>query len=94
MQQIQHLTTSIRALLIITWLFILGGLMQACAPSLDVVIVARAVIGLASGASSVLVPLYLGEVAPPNLRGAIGTMVRRFLLLCVTVMKVPKDSTD
>ena len=68
--------------------------MQACAPNLDVVIVARAVIGLASGASSVLVPLYLGEVAPPNLRGAIGTMVRTFLLLCVNAMKVPENSTD
>lgn len=68
------------ALLIITWLFILGGLMQACAPNLNVIIVARAVIGLASGASSVLVPLYLGEMAPPNLRGVIGTMVS---LLCV-----------
>ena len=65
------------ALLIITWLFVFGGLMQACAPTLDVVIIARAIIGLASGASSVLVPLYLGEMAPPNLRGVIGTMVSR-----------------
>jgi hypothetical protein len=71
------------ALLIITWLFVFGGLMQACAPSLNVVIVARALIGLASGASSVLVPLYLGEMAPPNLRGVIGTMVSYLLVLFI-----------
>ncbi len=48
------------ALLLTTWLFIIGGLVQALAPTLTVVIAARAVIGVASGASTVLVPIYLG----------------------------------
>lgn len=69
------------ALLIITWLFVFGGFIQACAPTLNVVILARAIIGLASGASSVLVPLYLGEMAPPNLRGVIGTMTQFALVI-------------
>lgn len=69
------------ALLIITWLFVLGGFMQALAPNMNMIIVARAVIGLASGASSVLVPLYLGEMAPPNLRGVIGTMTQFALVI-------------
>jgi SP family facilitated glucose transporter-like MFS transporter 3 len=30
-------------------------------------------VGFASGTVSVVVPLYLGELAPPNLRGALGT---------------------
>lgn len=49
------------ALLLTTWLFIVGGVLQATAPSLLVIMVARTVIGLSSGASTVLVPIYLGE---------------------------------
>mmetsp|Transcript_11702 Transcript_11702/g.28761 ORF Transcript_11702/g.28761 Transcript_11702/m.28761 type:complete len:698 (-) Transcript_11702:140-2233(-) len=69
------------ALLLTTWLFIIGGLIQSLAPSLVVVMIARAVIGVASGASTVLVPIYLGELAPPNLRGVIGTMTQFALVV-------------
>jgi len=64
------------ALMMTTWLFIVGGLVQALAPTLNIVILARAIIGVASGASTVLVPIYLGELAPPNLRGVMGTMTQ------------------
>lgn len=50
------------ALVTTTWLFIVGGLIQSMAPSLIVVTIARVVIGVASGASTVLVPIYLGEL--------------------------------
>lgn len=49
------------ALLIVTWLFIIGGAIQSLAPSIYVIMVARVLIGLSSGASTVLVPIYLGE---------------------------------
>lgn len=49
------------ALLIVTWLFIIGGVIQSLAPSIYVIMVARILIGLSSGASTVLVPIYLGE---------------------------------
>lgn len=64
-----------------TWLFIAGGLVQSLAPSLNIVIVARTIIGVASGASTVLVPIYLGELAPPNLRGVMGTMTQFALVI-------------
>ncbi len=48
-------------LLLITWLFIIGGAIQSMAGSIYVIMIARAVIGLSSGASTVLVPIYLGE---------------------------------
>ena len=73
------------ALMITTWLFIFGGLVQALAPSLNIVIVARALIGVASGASTVLVPIYLGELAPPNLRGVLGTMTQFALVIGILV---------
>lgn len=49
------------ALLVVTWLFIIGGFIQSFAPSIYVIMVARVLIGLSSGASTVLVPIYLGE---------------------------------
>jgi len=69
------------ALMITTWLFIVGGLVQSLAPSLNIVIAARTIIGVASGASTVLVPIYLGELAPPNLRGVMGTMTQFALVI-------------
>jgi len=63
-----------KALLLTTWLYIIGGLVQSFAPSIGVIMVGRTIIGISSGASTVLVPIYLGELAPPNLRGIIGTM--------------------
>ncbi|KAL7533628.1 hypothetical protein ACHAXR_005359 [Thalassiosira sp. AJA248-18] len=69
------------ALLLTTWLFIFGGLIQTFAPNLVIVIIARLVIGVASGATSVLVPVYLGELAPPNLRGVLGTMTQFALVI-------------
>ena len=61
------------ALLIDTWTFLVGGLLQTFAWDMFTIIVARALIGFAAGYSSVLVPIYLGELAPPTMRGALGT---------------------
>lgn len=69
------------AVLLTSWLFIIGGLVQTVAPTLSIVILARTILGVASGASSVLVPIYLGELAPPNLRGVIGTMTQFALVV-------------
>ena len=54
--------------------FMMGGFIQTFAPSLACLTVARFIIGIASGVATVLVPIYLGELAPPNLRGTIGTV--------------------
>lgn len=40
------------------------------------IILARFIIGFASGYTTVLVPIYLGEVAPPSLRGTLGTLTQ------------------
>lgn len=64
------------ALLIGTWTFLLGGLLQTFAIDMFSVIIARFIIGFASGFSSVLVPIYLGEMAPPTLRGMLGTVTQ------------------
>jgi len=58
------------ALLIDTWLFLVGGILQTCAPDMMTIIVARFIIGFASGFSSVVVPVLLGEFACHRLLGA------------------------
>jgi hypothetical protein len=54
--------------------FLVAGILQTFAPTLPVLTVARFVVGLMSGIASVLVPIYLGELAPPHLRGTLGTV--------------------
>jgi sugar porter (SP) family MFS transporter len=55
-------------------IFIVGVLLAAFTPTFPVLLVARIVIGLAVGAASMVVPLYIGEVAPPRIRGALVSM--------------------
>ena len=58
-----------------------------CAPGAGVALLigGRVVTGVACGATSVVVPMYLGEVSPPHLRGFLGTVHQ---LLCVVGMLV------
>jgi sugar porter (SP) family MFS transporter len=58
-------------ILITATVFIVGVLLAAFTPSYPVLLIARVVIGLAVGASSLTVPLYIGEAAPPRVRGGL-----------------------
>lgn len=60
-----------KAIVITASIFVVGVLLAAFAPAYWLLIVARFVIGLAVGSSSMVVPLYIGEIAPPRLRGAL-----------------------
>lgn len=73
------------ALLMDTWTFLLGGLIQTFAVDMFSIIVARFIIGFASGFSSVLVPIYLGELAPPTLRGMLGTLTQFAMVIGILV---------
>lgn len=64
------------AMMIEIWIFIVGGLVQTVAPNMVCIIIARFVIGYACGIATTVVPIYLGEMAPPSLRGTLGTMTQ------------------
>jgi sugar porter (SP) family MFS transporter len=49
--------------------FLLGVIVCSLSPTLLVLIAGRALLGIAVGAGSTSVPLYIGEVAPPAVRG-------------------------
>ncbi|TWW56553.1 solute carrier family 2, facilitated glucose transporter member 1a [Takifugu flavidus] len=61
------------------------------AKSYEIVIVARFIVGICAGLSSNVVPMYLGELAPKNLRGALGIIPQLFItigILCAQVLGI------
>ena len=68
------------ALLICTWSFLFGGLLLVAAPNMIVLTLGRFATGFSSGFSSVLVPIYMGELAPPAFRGFFGTCTQLALV--------------
>jgi len=55
-------------------IFFVGGLAMTLAPGMWTLFFSRLVTGFASGFATVLVPVYMGELAPPALRGTFGTL--------------------
>lgn len=51
--------------------FVVGVLGAAASPAFAFLVCMRFVIGLAVGSASMVVPMYIGEVAPPAYRGAL-----------------------
>jgi len=52
-------------------LFTLGSVIMAFSPSVGVLMLGRLVLGFGIGAASQIVPLYLSEVAPVEIRGKL-----------------------
>jgi sugar porter (SP) family MFS transporter len=52
-------------------IFILGSVLSPLAPNVFVLIVARGIIGIGIGFSSVTAPVYVSELAPPQSRGML-----------------------
>src|SRR6195256_4706270 len=63
-----------RLIIIAAVVFTVGSLLAAVAPSVAVLVAARFIIGLAVGSAALVVPLYLSEIAPTEVRGAIASL--------------------
>ncbi len=61
--------------------FVIGSLICAAAPDTAVLVVARVLLGVAIGLASATAPVYISEVAPPDIRGRLVT----FFQLAVTI---------
>ncbi|KAI1305099.1 general substrate transporter [Xylaria venustula] len=66
--------------------FILGALLQAASYTIAQMSVGRFVLGMGVGAYSAGVPLYISEIAPPQLRGRIVGIL--MMILCFAEMVV------
>ncbi|KAF7657890.1 hypothetical protein LDENG_00020920 [Lucifuga dentata] len=58
------------------------------AKSYEIIIVARFIVGICAGLSSNVVPMYLGELSPKNLRGAIGIVPQLFITIGILAAQV------
>ena len=56
--------------------FAVGSLIESLAASITVMSIGRVLAGLGAGAATVIVPLYISEVAPPAERGMFGAMTQ------------------
>ncbi|XP_067329073.1 solute carrier family 2, facilitated glucose transporter member 5-like [Anolis sagrei] len=58
------------------------------AKTFEIIIVCRVVIGICAGLSSNVVPMYLGELSPKNLRGASGVVPQLFITIGILVAQI------
>ncbi|KAJ3206762.1 High-affinity glucose transporter rgt2 [Entophlyctis luteolus] len=65
--------------------FAIGGALQAGSQSLGMLITGRVISGIAIGAASTCVPLYLAETAPADIRGAITTIYHLMITIGILV---------
>lgn len=63
-----------RLVLFIALVFIVGSLVLAFSTNIVMLIIGRAIVGLAVGGSMSTVPVYLTEMAPTELRGSLGSL--------------------
>ncbi|WP_306322060.1 MULTISPECIES: sugar porter family MFS transporter [unclassified Streptomyces] len=68
--------------------FAVGTVGCALAPNLATLVVFRFLIGIAVGGSSATVPMYLTELAPSRLRGALGSLNQLMIVLGIVVAYV------
>ncbi len=66
-------------------IFIVGVLLAALSPAFFALLIARVLIGIGVGSASMVVPLYIGEVAPPRLRGALVSFNQLAITLGIVV---------
>jgi sugar porter (SP) family MFS transporter len=61
---------------ITSFFFVLGSGLETLAATVPVMSIGRLLAGVGAGASTVIVPLYISEVAPPKERGLFGSMTQ------------------
>ena len=74
-----------RTLILGAVLFVAGSVLCGIAPSIAVLLAARVVLGIAIGLASFTAPLYLAEVAPESIRGAMISMYQLMITIGILV---------
>eukprot|EP00210_Caulerpa_lentillifera_P006690 g6393.t1 len=73
-----------RILVFDSGVMLLGALLAYLASNLTVLLTARLLTGLTIGLSSAIVPLYISEVSPTSIRGALGSLNQ--LAICIGIL--------
>ena len=70
-----------RVIMIAAVVFTVGALAAAVSPDVWTLVASRFVLGLAVGSAALVVPLYLSEIAPTNIRGAISSLNQMMIVV-------------
>lgn len=73
-------------------IFAVGAIGAALATSAGLLILFRFVLGLAVGAASLIVPLYLAEVAPTEIRGAVASLNQLMIVTGILVAYIANSA--
>jgi len=74
-----------KTILISALIFIVGSLLCSIATSADMLIGARFVLGIAVGVASFTAPLYLSEISPQKVRGAMISMYQLMITIGIVI---------
>jgi SP family galactose:H+ symporter-like MFS transporter len=74
-----------RSLILGAVLFVVGSVLCGTAPSPGVLILGRVVLGVAIGIASFTAPLYLAEIAPEKIRGAMISLYQLMITIGILV---------
>ncbi len=66
-------------------IFGIGAIFSAFSPNVNTLIASRVVVGIAIGMASFIVPLYIAEVAPINIRGALVSLNQLAITLGIVI---------
>jgi len=72
-------------LIVSAFLFIISAAFSAISQTIAMLIAARFIGGLAVGAASVLSPMYISEIAPKNIRGALNSLNQMAIVIGILV---------
>eukprot|EP00250_Pteridium_aquilinum_P008877 c18277_g3_i1 orf=114-1754(+) len=67
---------------------IIGAVLSATAQGVHAMIIGRFLVGLGIGVTSALVPLYISEISPTEIRGALGSVNQLFICIGILVALV------
>ncbi|MDQ4126813.1 MAG: sugar porter family MFS transporter [Actinomycetota bacterium] len=81
-----------KLVLVASIIFAVGAIGAALATSAGVLILFRFVLGLAVGAASLIVPLYLAEVAPTEIRGAVASLNQLMIVTGILVAYIANSA--
>ena len=71
-----------------TIFFIIGPVLESAAPGIGLLAFGRVISGIAAGASVVVVPIYISEVAPPKEKGLFGALTQIMVNLGIVIAQV------
>ncbi|KAF7892894.1 uncharacterized protein EAF02_000432 [Botrytis sinoallii] len=73
------------SIIIAVVIFLLGSILQTAAVNFNMLIIARLVGGIGIGMLSMVTPIYIAEIAPPEIRGALLVMEELSIVVGIVV---------